>query len=128
MNGLPGGIDVGNFVREKFHHVKNAGNCQNKRMSQDLKMFWEMDDAETLEEAECRNRGVKVQTGGKTGAEDETESFERVHGCKKLLRYESELNFKVSRKRPEGRSGEKCAAKTGAWIKLFTHFRPYWML
>ena len=40
-----------------------------------------MNDAETLEEAESGDGGVDVQAGGKTGAEDEAEGFERAHGC-----------------------------------------------
>jgi len=52
-------------------------------MSEDLKVFGELDDAEALKEAERGNGGVEVEAGGKTGAEDEAESFERVHGCSK---------------------------------------------
>jgi hypothetical protein len=52
-------------------------------MSQDLEVFGEMNDAEALEEAESGDGGVEVQTGGKTCAENETECFERVHGCNK---------------------------------------------
>jgi hypothetical protein len=52
-------------------------------MSEDLEMFGKMNDPETLEEAESSDGGVEVQARGKTGSEDETESFERVHGCDK---------------------------------------------
>ena len=84
MDGLPDGIDEGDFVGEKFHDVKNAGDGENKRMGEDLEMFGEMDDAETLEEAESGDSGVDVQAGSKTGAEDEAESFEGIHGCIKF--------------------------------------------
>jgi hypothetical protein len=83
MDGLPDGINVGDFVGEKFHDVKNAGDGENERMSEDLEMFGKMNDPETLEEAESSDGGVEVQARGKTGSEDETESFERVHGCDK---------------------------------------------
>jgi hypothetical protein len=52
-------------------------------MSEDLEMFGKMNDPETLEEAESGDGGVEVQARGKTGSKDETESFERVHGCAK---------------------------------------------
>src|SRR5258708_37788484 len=84
VDGLPDGIDVGDFVGEKFHDVKNAGDGENKGMGEDLEMFGEMDDAETLEEAESGDSGVDVQAGSKTGAEDEAESFEGIHGCVKV--------------------------------------------
>ena|SRR6266851_2104027 len=44
-------------------------------------MFREMNDTEALEEAEGGDGGIKIQAGGKTSTEDETESFERAHGC-----------------------------------------------
>jgi hypothetical protein len=39
-----------------------------------------MDDTVTLEKAERRNGGVEIQAGGKSSAESETESFDRIHG------------------------------------------------
>ena len=80
MNGLPDGIDVGDFVGEKFHNVENASNCEDERMGENLKMFGKMNNAEALEQTESRDGGVEVEAGGKTGAEDEAESFERAHG------------------------------------------------
>src|SRR5258708_20312274 len=78
VDGLPDGIDVGEFVGEKFHDVKNAGDGENKGMGEDLEMFGEVDDAETLEEAESGDSGVDVQAGSKTGAGDEADSFEEI--------------------------------------------------
>jgi len=46
-----------------------------------LEMFGETDYAETLEKSEGGNGGVDVEAGGKTGTEDEAESFEGAHGC-----------------------------------------------
>ena len=42
-----------------------------------------MNNAEALEKAESGDGGVEIQSRRKAGAEDETESFERVHGCNK---------------------------------------------
>jgi hypothetical protein len=81
VDGLPDGIDVGDFVGEKFHDVEDAGDGENEGMSEDLEMFGEMDDAESLEEAKSGDGGVDVEAGGKTGPEHKAESFQRAHGC-----------------------------------------------
>ena len=49
-------------------------------MGENLELLGEMDDAETLEEAEGGDGGVDIEAGGEAGAEDEAESFERAHG------------------------------------------------
>ena len=81
VDRLPNGIDERDFVGEKFHQIKNSGDGQDERVRKDLKLFGEMDDAKPLEKSESGNGGVDVEAGGEAGAEDEAESFERVHGC-----------------------------------------------
>src|SRR5258708_35950893 len=88
VDGLPDGIDVGEFVGEKFHDVKNAGDGENKRMGEDLEMFGEMDDAETLEEAESGDSGVDVQAGSTNQGEHEAERFEGMQWCVKFRIYQ----------------------------------------
>ena len=80
MNGLPDGIDEGNFVGEKFHEVQDARDGKDEWVREDLKFLGEMNDAEALEKAESGDGRVDVEAGGEAGAEDKAESFERVHG------------------------------------------------
>ena len=81
MDGLPDGIDEGDFVGKKFHQVENSGDDQDERVREDLQLFGEVDDAESLEKTEGGDGGVDVEAGGEAGAEDETKGFEGVHGC-----------------------------------------------
>jgi len=80
VDGLPDGVDEGNFVGEKFHEVENAGDGEDERMGENLELLGEMNDAETLEEAEGGDGGVDIEAGGEAGAENEAESFEGAHG------------------------------------------------
>ena len=80
VDGLPDGVDEGNFVGEKFHEVENASDGEDERVREDLELFGEMDDAETLEESEGGDSGVDIEAGGEAGAEDEAEGFQGAHG------------------------------------------------
>src|SRR5258708_32646049 len=79
-------------------------------MGEDLEMFGEVDDAETLEEAESGDSGVDVQAGSKTGAEDEAESFEGIHGC---IKFQIGGKFQSITKEFGRPTGENAARKGG---------------
>ena len=81
MDGLPDGINVGNFIGKEFHEVENASDGEDERVCENLKLLGKMDDAEALKETESGDCSVNVQAGGEAGSEDQAESFERVHGC-----------------------------------------------
>ena len=106
MDGLPDGINVGNFIGKEFHEVENASDGEDERVCEDLKLLGKMDDAEALEETESGDGGIDVEAGGEASSEDQAESFEGVHGCNQNYPDRQE----ISKYHENGRAGEvvKC--------------------
>ena len=80
MNGVPKRIDIRDFVGEEFDEVQRHSDADNPRMRDGLQGHRQMDDAETLQETECRNRSVEVQAGRESGSEGQRKGRERIHG------------------------------------------------
>ena len=81
MNGVPGHIDVRNFVSEKFNRVESDGNPKNPRMRKNFQRRRKMNDAESLEQAKRGDGGVQVEARGKSGAKRKAKSLQRVHAA-----------------------------------------------
>ena len=79
MDGVPNGIDVGNFVGEEFDGIERDCDAENPRMREHLHGTRQMDNAKALQKAESRDRGVEIQTGRESGAEREAEGLQWVH-------------------------------------------------
>ena len=79
MNSVPNGIDVRNFVSEKFNCIQGEGDSEDPRMREDLQRGGQMDDVLALKKTESRDRGVEIEAGRKAGTERQTEGLQRVH-------------------------------------------------
>jgi hypothetical protein len=80
VHRLPDGIDVGHFVGEKLDDIQDSGNAKHDGIRKHVKLRGKMDDAEAFQQAEGRDGSVKIKTRGKTGAENQADCFERIHG------------------------------------------------
>lgn len=76
---IPNGVEVRNFVGEKFENVKSDCEAENDGMGENVEFVGEMDDMEAFEEAESGDGGVKIEAGRETGAEGEADGLKRIH-------------------------------------------------
>src|ERR1700737_3587793 len=79
VDGVPDGVDVGNFVGEKFNRIESERDSENPRMRENLEGSRQMEDAVPLKKAKRRDGGVEIHAGRKSGAECETKGLQRVH-------------------------------------------------
>src|SRR5882724_1711485 len=77
---IPDGVEVRNFVGEKFEDVESDGEAENDRMGEDVKFFGEMNNVEAFEKTESGDGGVEIEAGRETGSEGEGDGLERIHG------------------------------------------------
>ena len=75
MNGIPDGVDVGNFVSKEFDCVEYKRNSENPWMREDLQGSRQVDNLIALKKTESRNGGIKIEAGGKSGTEREAKSL-----------------------------------------------------
>src|SRR5256885_14984444 len=57
---IPDGVEVRNFVGEKFKDVESDGKAENDGVGEDVEFFWEMNDMEAFEKTESGDGGGKV--------------------------------------------------------------------
>jgi hypothetical protein len=79
MEKIPDGVEVRNFVGEKFEDVECDGEAEDNGMRENVKFFGEMNDVEAFEKAESGDGSVEIEAGGETGAEGEGDGLERIH-------------------------------------------------
>ena len=79
VNRVPHGVEIRNFVDEKFEDVERDSNAEDDRVSHDFKRRRKVNHAESLQDAESGYGCVKIETRGKTGSQSEAERLERVH-------------------------------------------------
>ena len=79
VNRVPNGVEIRNFVGEKFDDVERDSNAEDDRVSHDFKRRRKVNHAESLQDAESGYGCVKIETRGKTGSQSEAERLERVH-------------------------------------------------
>ena len=77
---IPYGVEVRNFVGEKFEDVESDGKAENDRMREDVEFFGEVNDMEAFEKTEGGDGGVKIEAGREAGTEGEGDGLEGVHG------------------------------------------------
>src|SRR5882724_6583784 len=68
---IPDGVEVRNFVGEKFENVESNGKAENDGMREDVEFFGEVNNMEAFEKPESGDGGVKIETGRETGSEGE---------------------------------------------------------
>ncbi len=79
VDGIPDGVHEGDFVCEKFQQIECDGRSQNPGMRETFEPRRQVDHTKTLEQAQSRDRGVKVEAGREPGAQGETEGFDGIH-------------------------------------------------
>ena len=77
---IPDGVEVRDFVGEKFKDVESDGEAENDGMREDVEFFGEVDNMEPFEKAESGDGGVEIETGREAGTEGEGDGLERMHG------------------------------------------------
>src|SRR6266403_3898860 len=81
VDGIPDGVEVRYLVREKFNQIKSDSNSKDPRVGKNLQGRRKLQHAVTLEKAKRGHSCVKIQSGGKSGAESEAERFDEIHPC-----------------------------------------------
>ena len=71
VNRVPNGVEIRNFVGEKFDDVERDSNAKHDRVPDDFKCRRKVNQAESLQDAERCYRCVKVEARGKTGSQSE---------------------------------------------------------
>ena len=82
VNCVPGGIDPGNFVGEKFKKIENARNRNNHWMAQHFERLVgrrECDPVEVDGETSGKNREIKVDAGEAGKPERDAEKIKLLH-------------------------------------------------
>ena len=82
VNCVPGGIDPGNFVGDKFEKIKDAGDNDNRRMAEYFERLIgrrERDPVEMNRQTGRENREVEVDPRQRSKAERDAEKAELFH-------------------------------------------------
>ena len=71
VNRVPNGVEIRDFVGEKFDDVERNSNAKHDRVPKDFKCRRKVNQAESLQDAERCYGCVKVEARGKTSSQSE---------------------------------------------------------
>ncbi len=81
MDQIPDRVQVRYFVGKEFQEIERSGGSEDPGMRENFELYGEMNNSESLEQAQSGHGRVQIQARRKTGAEDQAESFDRVHSA-----------------------------------------------
>ena len=83
VNGIPRGVDPWNFVGEEFEKIENAGDRNNRRVTQDIERLIgrrERDPVKMDGESGDENGEIQIDAGQASQAERDCKEVKLLHG------------------------------------------------